>query len=661
MKKLLALLLAALFVFSTATLFVSAASPKPLERDDKNIVKMDFLDFNAESNALWAREKEDGAGWECFITYNDWAYPQNENEEQIAPYLTSSYRTNTEFSFIENGEVLHFEVVGSNDNPGLYFILDEVHDVTVPVGAESGDNPKAEYVKIRVRNYSTATRFSFGWAANSTNNYKFVNATITQMKIDMNNKEYKSATGEWETYIFSMRAVNIATDYEELLPTDLEGNKTSRWGGNLEALLVFPFGIDITDGTGPYIGAAIDIDYIVIGSLDYVTNYKSELERKEESITKLDLVSEPSKKNYYVGESLELDGLELKATYADGTTETLESTSYSVNLEREGTNVPVTLSFGAQKATYNVNVTGVTSIEVVGTPEDTTFETAEVASGFTPDGYTFKVNYTDGTSRTDFPSTMFRCSGTDLTTAGTKTITANFYGIKTTFDVNVINVTDLEITAPTKTYRYGDTVSTDDISVNFVYNDGTVIASGDANIELEYTIDATTSAAGEVTGTVTGVNETYGINITKEFTYTVDTPIALKVSSEPLTKTYQPGDTFDKTGLGVALVYESGNPVILNEADYTARANLSNPGDVKVNIKCTIAGLESLKLEEDYTVKVEGEVTSANQTESTTRRPTTDKKDNKGMSPVVIVVIIVAVLAVAGTAVVLVVLKKKKK
>ena len=660
MKKLLALLLAALFVFSTATLFVSAASPKPLERDDRNIVKMDFLDFNAESNALWAREKEDGTGWECFIAYGDWEWPQNEDGEQIAPYLTGSYRSNTQFSFIENGEVLRFEVVGSNDNPGLYFILDEGHDVTVPVGAENGDNPKAEYVKIRVRNHSTATRFSFGWAANSTNNYKFVNATISQMKIDMNNKEYKSASGEWETYIFSMRTVNLATDYEDLLPTDLEGNKTSRWGGNLEALLVFPFGIDIDDGTGPYVGATIDIDYIVLGSLDYVKNYKSELERKEDSITKLDLVKAPAKKDYYVGETLELDGLELKATYADGTTETLTSTSYTVNLEREGTNVPVTLSFGAQKATYNVNVTGVTSIEVVSAPEDTTFETAEVSSGFTPDGYTFKVNYTDGTSRTDFPLSMFRCSGTDLATAGTKTITANFYGVKTTFDINVINVTDLEVTGPTKTYRYGDAVSADDITVNFVYNDGTVLASGDANIELEYTVDATTSAAGEVIGTITGVNATYGINITKEFTYTVDTPIALKVSSEPLTKTYQPGDTFDRTGLGIALVYENGNPVILKEEDYTARANLSNPGDVKVNVKCNIAGLENLKLEEDYTVKVEGEVTSNNtQTESTTRRPTTDKKDSQGMSPVVIVVIIVAVLAVAGAAV-LVVLKKKK-
>jgi hypothetical protein len=664
MKKLLALFLAALFVFSTATLFVSAASPKPIERDEKNIIKMDFLDFNAESNALWAKEKEDGKGWECTISYGDWEWPQDEDGIQIAPYLTSSYRTNTEFSFIENGEVLHFEVTGANDNPGLYFILDEAHDVLVPVGAENGDNPKAEYVKMRVRNYSTASRFSFGFAANQTNNYKFVNATISDMKSDMNNKEYKSASGEWETYIFSMRTINLATDYEELLPTDLEGNKQSRWGGNLEALILFPFGINVTDGTGPYIGASIDIDYIVLGSLDYVTNYKSELERKEESITKLELVKEPTKKNYYVGESLDLDGLELKATYSDGTTEILNSTSYTAKLETEGKNVPVTLTFGAQKATYNVDVTGVTSIEVVETPADTTYEAAEVASGFSPDGFTFKVNYTDGTSRTDFPVTAFRCSGADLTTAGTKNITANFYGIKTNFDINVINVTDVEITAPTKSYRYKDTVSTDDISVNFVYNDGTVIASGDATTELEYTIEADTKATGEVMAKLTATNATYGINITKEFPINVETPVALKISSEPLKTTYQPGDTFDKAGLGVAFLYEDGKTAILDEGDYTARANLSAPGDAKVNIKCSIEGLDDLKLDENYTVKVEGEVanTDGSSQTSATRRPTTGDKDkSEGISPVIIVVIIVAVLAVAGVAVVLVVLKKKKK
>ena len=663
MKKLLALFLAALFVFSTATI-VFAASPKPLERDENNIVMMDFLDFNPESNALWAKEKDDGSGnWECFISYGDWEWPQNPDGEQIAPFLKNSYLTNTAFSFIENGEVLHFEVTGDTNTPGLYFILDEPHDETVPIGAEDGDNKRAEYVKIRVRNYSTASRFTIAFAANQTNNYKFVNATISDMKIDMNNKEYKSASGEWETYIFSMRTINIATNYEELLPTNTDGEVQTRWGGYLEALLLFPFGINVTDGTGPYIGAAIDIDYVVLGSLDYVTNYKSTLEQKEESITKLELIKEPTKKNYYVGESLDLEGLELKATYADGTSEILNSTSYTANIESAGTNTPVTLTFGAQKAQYNINVVGVESIEVEAMPEDTTYEAAEVASGFTPEGFTFKVNYTDGTSRTDFPSTAFRCSGSDLTTAGTKTITANFYGNKTTFDVNVINVTGLEITAPTKTYRYKDTVSTDDIGITLVYNDGTKIASGDATTELEYTIEANTKATGEVMAKITGVNDTYGINVSTEFPINVDAPVALQVATKPNKTTYQPGEAFDKTGLTIALLYEDGKTALLDEGDFTARANTNNPGDIKVNIKCSLEGFEDLKLDEDYKIKVEGEVVNNTEsTENTTRRPQGGDKDkSEGISPVIIVVIIVAVVAVAGVVVVLVVLKKKKK
>jgi hypothetical protein len=163
---------------------------------------------------------------------------------------------------------------------------------------------------------------------------------------------------------------------------------------------------------------------------------------------------------------------------------------------------------------------------------------------------------------------------------------------------------------------------------------------------------------------LTATNATYGINITKEFPINVETPVALKISSEPLKTTYQPGDTFDKAGLGVAFLYEDGKTAILDESDYTARANLSAPGDAKVNIKCSIEGLDDLKLDENYTVKVEGEVanTDGSSQTSATRRPTTGDKDkSEGISPVIIVVIIVAVLAVAGVAVVLVVLKKKKK
>ncbi len=664
MKKLLAIFLAALFVFSTATVFVSAASPKPLERDDRNVVMMDFLDFNAESNALWAEENEDGT-WSNFIEFNNWEYPGNERDDgaQIAPYLRSSYSTNTQFSFIENGEVLHFEVTGSTDTPGLYFMLDELHDGTVPIGSDSGDNPKAEYVKIRVRNYSTANRFSFAFAANHTNSYRVINASICDGIVDASGKEYQSASGEWQTYIFSMPTINISTNYNEDLPdADSDGNPESRWGGNIDALVLFPFGYDVDDGTGPYVGAQIDIDYVVLGSLDYVTNYKSILEEKEESITSLELINEPTKQEYYVGETLDLDGLELKATYADGTTEILNSTSYTVNLETESASTPVTLTFGSQKAEFDVKVVGVSSIEVESAPEDTTYEAADVADGFTPTGYTFKVNYTDGTSRTDFPTTAFRCSAENIATAGTKTVTANFYGVKTTFDINVINVTDIELTA-NKTYRYNDKLSDSDFTIDFVYSDGSKISSDDASTELEYTFEVNAKSAGEVTAKVTATNSTYGINIVKEFNVTFDTPVNLSVATEPLKTTYQPGDTFDKTGLSVALVYADGKTVPLDDGDFTARANIANPGDVKVNIKCTVAGLEDLKLAEDYKVTVEGEVvnTTAGTTAANTTRAPQSSSSSAGISPVVIIIIIVAVVAVAGVVVVLVVLKKKKK
>ncbi len=657
MKKLLSIFLAALFVFSAATMIVSAASPKPVERDDKNIVKMDYLDFNAASNALWAKQGEDGK-WTCTIEKGNWEYPQDENYKTIAPYMSGSYDSNIEWSFIENGEVLRITMIAEDDQPGIEFILDEAHDGDLPIGTESGTNPKAEYFKIRVRNYSTASRFTFGSAMNHTGgNGSFVTATVADLKIDADGNEYQANSGEWKEYVFSMPTINQATDYEEMLPRDTDGNPSSRWGGLLYNLLIFPFGFNVDDGTGGYTGAQIDIDYIVMGSEEYVRNYKSDLQLKEESITSLDLVKEPTKKSYYVGEAIDLEGLELKATYADGTSEILTSASYKVNLETENAATPVTLTFGPKSVSYNVKVTGVSSIEVAEEPADTTHEVAEVSDGFAPEGYTFKVNYTDGTSKTDFPAEAFRCSTDDLTTAGVKTMTANFYGVTTTFNINVINVTDLELTND-KTYRYNDEVKADDFTINFVYNDGSKIASGDATTELEYAIEIDRKSAGAVTGKLTATGT--GISIEKEFTVNFEMPTGLKVVREPNKTTYQPGETFDATGLTVALVYADGKAINLAEGDFTARANTNQPGDARVNIKCAIEAFEDLKVEEPITVKVEGEVVppSSSSSSATTRPP--QGGDSAGINPVVIIVIIVAVLAVAGV-VVFIVIKKKKK
>ena len=669
MKKTLAILLSVLFIMSSVSMFVSAG---PIIKDSENIDCMSFLDFSADTTALWARYNEETGEWEqnegpddygdvMIIDGSNYNQPVNEDGKPIAPALKiySSYSANTSWSLTENGEVLHFEVTGNTSYPGLSFVVDEYHEKNMNVGSESASTKLAEYVKIRVRNYSSATRFTFGWANNSTNGGKFISATISDLFTDANGKNYKSGSGEWETYIFSMRDINSATNYLEQLTSDPEindGLPQSRWGGNLYELLLFPFGYNVTNGTGAYPGAAIDIDYIVIGSKDYVTNYKSELEKKEESITNLELVSTPTKTSYYVGETLDLEGLQLKATYADGTTEMLDSASTTVNLETAAESTPVTLKFGSQSVSYDISVTGIQSIEVVETPDSTVYELASLTDGFTPEGFKFKVTYVDGTSNSEITESMCNYIG-DISSVGKKTITANYYGFTTTFDIEIINPVDLEITVnETAKFRYNDPPTTSDLTINLVYNDGTKKLHGDGGTltSLDFTITCDTKKPGEVTATVVGTSDEIDLTLTKDITVTIEAPTEMKVTKNPDKTVYGVDEQFDETGMTVSLFYEDGSSVDMNPDDYRVRSNLSAPGEQEVRI---ISKIEGLDLEATLTVTVDGSIVPT-QTTSTTSS-TTPAGD--GPSTGLIIGIVAAVVVVVAVIVVVIIVTKKKK
>ncbi len=656
-KKILATAMSALFAFSAASVIATAG---PVTRNDKNIARTDFLDFSEASTTPWAAEVD--GKWTCIIESGMWEYPDTDGDGvQDAAYLITegydSYEKGLEWSLTENREVLHLELNEANKYPGLFFSIDEMHDDNFfKLGTENGTTPRAQYLKIRVRNYSTASRFTFGWVTGSTNNGHFVSATISDMKADMYGNEYQSGTGEWVTYIVDMPQLNKDTNYNGALKVDDNGDLQHRWGSSLYEFAIFPFGYNVSDGTGPYVGASLDIDYIVIGDLDYVTNYKSELELKEESITDLKLISAPTKTSYYVGETIDLEGLQLEATYADGTKETLTSASYSVNLNTAAASTPVTLRFGSKSVEYNVSVTGISSIELSASPEDTTFEIAELANGFTPSGYEFKVNYTDGTSSAPYSTGALKYIG-DFTAAGTTTVTANYYGITTTFDVNLIQVSDIEVTAPEKAYRYGSEIKEDDFTINLIYTDGTKVASGDAATELEYTITGSTKVPGQVEFTVQGVNTTYGLDITKTVAVNVEAPTAMVVTKEPVKTTYDVGAEFDPTGMTVSFEYADGKKVALVADDYRIRANLSTPGEGagRVTISSTIDGVD---LSVVLNVNVEGEIITTQQT--TTSATTTAPSTSEG-APIGLIIGIVAAVVVVAVVVVVVVLGKKKK
>ncbi len=656
MKKLLSVFLTVLVVFAAVTVIASAAY---INKDADGVYQTNFLDFTKDTNELWASYDEAEGKWKCDITFNSYSQPEDAEGNLIGPYVRdyTSFSARS-WSLIEDGEVLHLECTASSVYPGISFIIDEYHTNAMWVGKADANPPKAEYVKIRIRNHSTSDQITFAFCHGSTNQYKFMEKSLSELTVDMNGKRYASS-GEWQTYIFSMATINQETNYGDLLydTDDEEAVPTHCWSGGISEFLIFPFGYNVTDGTGAYPGAAVDIDYIVIGSLEYVTNYKSQLELKEESISKLELVKQPNDTSYRVGEALNLEGLELKATYKDGTTETLTTASANVATFSTVDAKEVTLSFGSERVSFPVSVTGIESIEIIAEPESKVYEAAELEEAFVTDGFKFKVNYTDGTSNEGLPATIFRYTG-DFVTPGVKTITANYFTESVDFEIEVMNVTDLEITAPEKAYRYGSVADSAEFGITLVFGNGQKIASGDATTEFEYTVTLDTKVPGEAIATIVATNDTYDITITKEVTVTIEMPTEMVVTTEPTKTVYQPGEEFNAEGMTVSLVYEDGKKIKMDAADYTCRVDTSEPGEKRVSIRSAIEGLD---LRTNFDITVEGEViTPTPNTNTTSNTTSAPKTSDGGVSPIIFVVI--AVVAVAAIAVVvLVVLKKKKK
>jgi len=605
MKKLLSVFLTVLLVFAAVTVIAGAADTPEVYTGitkDGDIYCTNLLDFNKATNELWAQYDEATGKWSCKIDWKDtFDQPKDADDNPIAPVLRpySSFSAH-KWSLSSNGEVFQFESTDSSIYPGISFGIDQAHSNVFAIGKESSDPKKAEYVKIRIKNYSSCDQMTFAFVLANTNNGNFVNATISELTVDENGKQYGSS-GEWETYMFSMSTINQNTNYEELLydPTNEKDTPKSRWGGSLYELLVFPFGYDVSDGTGNYPGAKMDIDYIVIGSKNYVENYQSALEIEEGNVQSIALKTAPNKTTYRIGEAFESAGLEVEATLKDGSKKTYKGDDIGVNISTfESVVNELTLSIGQATCTMPITITPITSIEVVKSPEDNVFEVAELADGFVSDGYQVKVNFADGTSKLtgeggELSNSSFSFTG-DFSTVGKKTVTVVYFGQKTSFEITTVQVTDIEVTAPTKNYRYNSKTSAEDFGYTFVYNDGSKVAKADASIEFEYALECATKTPGKTVAKITATAADYGLTFVKEVEIEIENPTGVEVTKPPKKVEYQPGDPFVATGMTVSLVYADGSKVTVDAADYTTRVDTSEPGTKNVAIRSEVPGLKEL-------------------------------------------------------------------
>ena len=605
MKKTLIIFFSVLFVFAAITVAVSAAK---IDVDDKGIYYTNLLDFNPETNALWAEQDADGnwVGKEIDI----YEQPIDEHGNIISPILSNKYYSYSarKWSLIENGEVLRVTSTDNSVYPGMIFVLDADHSGEFKVGQESGNPAKAEYVKIRVRNFSTCDQISFGFTMNHTNNGNLMPVSTSELTVDANGKRYESS-GEWQTYIFSMYELNMNTNYNELLydPEDENATPVSRWPGYLYEFAIYPFGYDVTDGTGNYAGATLDIDYIVIGSRDYVTHYQSNLEVKESQIQELELIQAPTKTRYYVGEMLDLSGLELVAKFKDGTTETITTPSASVATFESADTTEVTLKYGAESVSFPVTVVDVVDIQPVLLPQTRTYEIPMLADPFPSEGYQFQVNYADGTSQIiDNGRLAFRG---DFTQVGQTSVSVYYYGHSTDFAINLIGVENVRFT-PTKTYRYGDTPRITDFDITFVYTDGSTRKAEDSDLEFTYDDDDLKSTViknlDTVTVTIIAYHEYYDPFI-EEVVLPVETPAGIEITKEPKKTEYEPSDPFDPDGMEISLIYNTdvGKTVkiTMDPQDYNCVVSTATSGKKRVNIRTDIVGLSELFSElKPYTV-----------------------------------------------------------
>ena len=647
MKKFFAVFIAVLMVsVSCISAFAGLLEKGTSEVTGKEITCCEYLDFKAANN-VWAKQETDGT-WSVVDLRET---PADDDFNSIAAYLDPSlYKAHTTdrglvWSLETDGEVLHVKATSDSTTPGLPFVMDSWM-MDILTGSESADVSAAEYIKIRVKNPSTSDQFTIGYINSNTNGgASFLEATITDVAID-------SVSGEWKTYIFSVRENNSNTNYQDKLVKDANGIPTSRWTAKLKDLLIFPFGYNVTDGTGAYNGAEMYIDYIVLGSKEYVTNYKSEIEAKEANVTSLTLDTKPTKQAYYVGDQIDLSGMKLTAKYADGTSEALDGSvvDVSYNFNEESSASTVTLKYGEFSQSYTVKVTGIKQIEIATAPETTTYDVKTVKSGFAPKGLTIKVTYNDNATAT-YGIGSFVLGDVDATKTGAQVIDVNFHGSHTSFTINLINVVEIKVADVEKAIRYGTTLTQDDLGITCVYSDGSEKSLADADINPTVEIECDAKTPGQTKVKVKVSNATYAIECETEATATVEAPQSLKIETIDGAKTvYNVGETFNTSGYKVSYVYGDGTTVIVDAADYKTKYDFGTPGDKSVTFVDNNTDLTAT-----FDVKVEGS--------TITKRTTTSKVNPPSgeTNTTVIIIIVVAVVVVAAAVCVYFFVIKKKK
>ena len=562
MKKFLAFSLAIMVVFSMTAMFTSVGA---VGKDANGIPTIDYFDFSPENNK-WAERDAEGNLVHKSFTDSTMIEKDGVYYYPHALYLEdNSYNKNLDMEFKQGGEVIRLTATNDDDttsSPGIAFGISTLR--TFNIGSQNDNN--AEYIKIRLKNNSPSTKLTFmgtneSWGAGKLD--PRIRATI----------DVEPNSSEWQTITISM------------LDGTLNTTGTKAWSSYLKNFAIFPFGYNKENEAIVNDKYYMEIDYVVIGSYEYVSSYQSALETKENSAVEFTMISKPTKNEYFLGETIDLSGLQagIKYTidkegnplYPDAVVDG-EGVSAVYNfdkpLDEDGNPIEadswtstVTLMYGANTLSYDVTVYDIKNIEFdYETDKETdidkkVYDRVQILrDGFTPTGLKVKVNYAkveNGVNvsaikemyEVDLIGTEF-AEEVELTNGYYEyLVTVNYHGHIIYLPVKIVEIAELVVTPiedKKNSIYYGTdlnvTVKSDDAAINGTnayfdvvckYTDGTTKTLNEAGLKSYLTVTGDTkTTGGKITATLKLVNSAYAVDVTQTAEVEVQKPQEIVVS-----------------------------------------------------------------------------------------------------------------------------------
>ncbi|MFC4401807.1 bacterial Ig-like domain-containing protein [Gracilibacillus xinjiangensis] len=283
------------------------------------------------------------------------------------------------------------------------------------------------------------------------------------------------------------------------------------------------------------------------------------------------------KREYLVGEELDLKGLEVLAVYEDGGTETLTSDDYFVtdfNSNEIGTNT-LTVHYNGLSKTIDVEILPltVTKLEVKYYPAKVRYYVNDI---FKPEGLLVEATYNDGYSIKEVSDDFYNITingkkvekGAILNKQGTQEIVITSKEkpkVKTTFDVEVSDaeIKELEIRQKPKkqTYFLEDELDLSGMTIYAVYTDGEAVRLMPNDFDVRG-FDSKKIGEKELTVQYKKAEASLPIKVKERELQSIE------IDNYPQT-TFLVGESFENEGISITKVYDNGDRSLLDEEEFT--------------------------------------------------------------------------------------------